>query len=175
VGQESSKEGAVQARSIPRTLTAAGLGAAATYYLDPDRGRARRTQLRDQAVALARKGRRAVERKLRYERGQLQGVAHRVTHPIPAPPADDRALADRVRSEVLGRLDGDDLTIDVVDRVVTVRGQVADTERAAEIGRRIGKVAGVADVVNLLHPPGTPAPNKQAARSTGSRRASAGD
>jgi osmotically-inducible protein OsmY len=91
----------------------------------------------------------------------LQGVTHKATHPFPSAPADDHALADRVRSEALGRLEhAGNLNIDVVDRVVTLRGEVADPDEVNEIYDRVRRVPGVANVVNLLHPPGTPAPNK---------------
>jgi osmotically-inducible protein OsmY len=76
-------------------------------------------------------------------------------------PEDDLVLVDKIRSEVLGRVvEGPHLTIDANARVVTLRGQVADREIALDIERRVRATAGVADVVNLLHTPGTAAPNK---------------
>jgi hypothetical protein len=47
--------------------------------------------------------------------------------------------------------------------VVTLRGQVNDRDTALAIEREVRAVAGVDDVVNLLHVPGVPAPNKVAA------------
>jgi osmotically-inducible protein OsmY len=57
-------------------------------------------------------------------------------------------------------VDGPHLTIDANERVVTLRGQVADRDTALDIEHRVRATSGVDDVVNLLHVPGTPAPNK---------------
>ncbi len=142
-----------------------GAGALVAFLLDPDRGRARRARARDQAVSLARAGREAAGRKARYARGRLRGTAHRVTHPVGSRPDDDRALADKIRSEALGPLhDRPRITVDVVNGAATLRGEVADADHRAEIVDRVRRVAGVTDVVSHLHAPGSVAPNKAAAR-----------
>jgi osmotically-inducible protein OsmY len=69
-------------------------------------------------------------------------------------------LVDKIRSEVLGRVDGPHLTIDVNNRVVTLRGEVPDQLKAQQVEHEVRSTPGVIDVVNLLHQPGTPAPNK---------------
>jgi osmotically-inducible protein OsmY len=76
-------------------------------------------------------------------------------------PADDRALADRVRSEVLGeqRFQGLPVNVDAAGGVVALRGQLDDQQVIRDLELRVGKVPGVRRVENLLHTPGTTAPN----------------
>lgn len=73
---------------------------------------------------------------------------------------DDRTLVDRVRSEALGgpEYSGETINVDAVEGVVTLRGQLASQDRIGDVVARVRTVAGVRDVVNLLHLPGTPAP-----------------
>jgi hypothetical protein len=147
---------------------AAAAGAGAAYAFDPARGRRRRAQMRDRGGALLRREVRAVERQAHYGRGKATGLIHRVRQGAPHVPDDDMTLVDKVRSEALGRMvDGPHLTVDACERVVTLRGQVADRELALAIEREVRAVPGVDDVVNLLHVPGVPAPNKVSALRAG--------
>ena len=157
--------------SLKRTAVAAGVGAAAAYLFDPDRGRSRRARLRDQSQAFGRRQARALERQASFQRGRAEGLVQRARHRGGHPPADDRALADRVRTEALR----DDpahthLNVDAVGGVVSVRGQVADLQTAMDIERRIRAIPGVVEVENLLHAPGEPAPNKADALRAQSRQ-----
>jgi hypothetical protein len=146
--------------NLKRSAVAAGVGAAAAYLFDPDRGRSRRARLRDQSQAFSRRKARALERQASFQRGRAEGLVQRVRH-RGEPPADDRALADRVRTEVLRRDPGHaQLSVDAVDGVVAVRGEVPDLETAMDVERRIKAIPGVTGVDNLLHTPGEPAPNK---------------
>jgi osmotically-inducible protein OsmY len=146
--------------NLVRLAIAAAVGAVLAYMMDPARGRRRRAELRDRGRATVRREVRAVERQASYGKGRAEGVVHKLRHPRPHAPEDDMTLADKIRSEVLGRVDGPHLTIDVTYRVVTLRGQVPDDEASQGIERDVRATAGVVDVVNLLHTPGTPAPNK---------------
>lgn len=149
---------------LMKLTLAAATGAGLAYAFDPARGRRRRAELRDRAGAAVRRNVRAMERQAHYGRGRASGVVHRLRHGGPHAPEDDMTLVDKVRSEVLGRIvDGPHLTVDACRGVVTLRGQVADHESARAIERAVRAVSGVADVVNLLHVPGEPAPNKAAA------------
>jgi osmotically-inducible protein OsmY len=145
---------------------AAAIGWFAAYIFDRDRGRARRARLRDQLARRGRQARQMVGRKARYSRGRLQGTAHRLTPGSGSPPADDHVLADRIRSQVLGPMHEHNVNVDVVDGVVSLRGEVAEADERAELEKRIRRVAGVAEVRNLLHEPGSPAPNKADALRT---------
>jgi len=136
-------------------------GAALAYFLDPRNGRERRVRVMDQAGAKLRRARGDVERKTRYVEGKLEGAAHTFTGS--EPPADDKALADRIKSDVLGadRFAGHQVVVDAVDGVVALRGEVQRPDLINALETEVRKVPGVRDVENLLHLLGTPAPNKQ--------------
>jgi osmotically-inducible protein OsmY len=148
-----------------RPLLWGSFGAALAYLFDPDRGRARRARLTDQVSAAVRDKTRRLEQRTRYVGGKAQGVAARATQAGPSDDVDDKVLADKVRSEVLGAAEfaGCDVLVDVADGAVTLRGEV-DEGKIQELRRAVSKVEGVKAVNSLLHPPGTPAPNKEAAR-----------
>ena len=141
----------------------AALGAGVTYLLDPDHGPQRR------AEALGR-GREELDRRLDVDLGeQARQLADRArggfreTMPDPRrQPANDSALAHKVESEVLGTSPVEDgkVVVDAADGVVTLRGQVALESEIDELVAATGRVEGVRDVVNLLHLPDEPAPNR---------------
>jgi osmotically-inducible protein OsmY len=148
----------VSARA-PELAVAVVAGAGVEYLLDPADGRRRRQLIRDRVFATGRRaGRRGVQQ-ARYVEGKAEGALHGVTS-TPSPPADDRALADRVRTEIFRPADAPKGSVNVsaVDAIVYLRGEVASPE---EIDRLIGaarQVPGVRAVESLLHTPGTPAP-----------------
>jgi BON domain len=146
--------------NLVKMTLAAAVGAGLTYILDPVRGRRRRAELKDRGRATLHREVRAVERQASYGKGRAEGMIHKLRHPQPHVPEDDMTLADKIRSEVLGRVNGPHLTIDVSNRVVTLRGEVPDDRAAQDVERHVRATPGVTDVVNLLHQPGTPAPNK---------------
>lgn len=139
------------------------VGAAAMYLLDPDRGHSRRARLRDQAEARARRLERRIGRRVRYGEGVFRGRAHRLVHPQRHLPVDDTALVQKVRSEALGAepFSHWPITVDAVDGRVTLRGEVPTRGDATALELSVRRVFGVFDVENLLHTPGTPAPNKR--------------
>ena len=130
-----------------------GAVAAGRYFFDEREGEARRARLSDQIKGfMDRAG------------DPARAVSSSVSEPVPgsdeAP--NDQTLKEKVESEVLR---GDEwpkgrINIDVAEGVVTLRGELDSEARVAELEQRVRKVAGVFDVVNLLHLPGTPAPNK---------------
>jgi osmotically-inducible protein OsmY len=84
-------------------------------------------------------------------------------------PENDATLVQKVRSEVLGSepFAGHSIAVSAADGTVTLRGQLSDPAHISALEQRVDKVAGVRKVENLVHTPGSPAPNKQAARSAG--------
>lgn len=154
----------------PKVIIGMAAGALVSYLLDPRRGRARWTTMRDRAGAELRRDRRRLTQRVHYERGRMTGVVHRLSHKTDGPPPDDRALVDRVRSMALGRIPdlAHNMTIDACNGVVTLRGQL---DNLADIGRAeaaVRRVPGVDRVENLLHLQGENAPNKaQALRAHG--------
>lgn len=139
------------------------IGAVAEYLLDPARGHARRAGLRERSAATGRRTVKRARRTATRNAAYLRGRAHRVGHRLSRshPPADDRTLVDRVRSEVFGRRRFGHLSvnIDAVDGVVTLRGQLDDPATIRDLAVAVGKVGGVRRVENLLHTPDTVAPN----------------
>jgi osmotically-inducible protein OsmY len=156
-----------------RTVVYAGGAAAAAYFFDPERGRARRAQARDQVGTKLRQAEQTAERELRHVEGKAQGVVHRLSAIPPEPPADDRALADRIRSELGDRFPDETAELTVVDGTVELRGEVGDDAGIALLVAQVRKVPGVSRVENLLHTPGQPAPNKVEAQQAS--QAAAGD
>ena len=154
-----------------RLLFGVGAGATAMYFLDPDRGTARRARARDQLLARRRRLQRASERANRYASGVAKGMAH--DRPAQRP-VDDQALVDRVKSVLGPRLPHDRVSVDVVDGMIELRGELEDQN---EINDLVAEVAGVADVttvISLLHLPGQPAPNKAAALAASHRAETSG-
>lgn len=156
-----------------RLAGTAALGAAAAYLLDPDRGRARRARSRDQAIAAirrpaARAARQAANKRV-YLRGRAVGAVRRVTA-TPLPPGDDRTLADKVRSEVLGasRFSRRAINLDAVNGVVALRGELDHPEDIRDVVAAVEKVPGVRRVDNLLHLPKTAPPNVKDVQRPGS-------
>jgi osmotically-inducible protein OsmY len=135
-----------------------GFGAAigaAVYLLDPDRGRSRRAKLADQASSAARKTGEKIEAQARYQKGVVQGLAHDLTEPFrPEPEFDDDTLAQKVRSEALGRWRGDkkDIDISVKDGIVTLKGKATE-ELATELVGMVASVPGVRSVEDHLSVP----------------------
>lgn len=144
-------------------------GAAAMYLLDPERGRGRRARLRDRTVAMRRRYSRRVEKLERHaanlaagEGARRLGLGHH--HPHGAV-----ELREHLRG-VVHHLVGHDVNVDVDEfGVVTLRGQVTDTACRNELVDRVAAEPGVEEVVDLLHLPGEPPPNKAAALDASAR------
>jgi len=150
----------------------AALGAAAAYLFDPDQGNGRRARLRDQTAALMRRSRERADELSRHAGNVIEGRLHELGGMAVADrDTDDATVVDRIRSEVLGRRDvrAADVVVNVEDGVAQLRGEVPDAATMEGVVDETRTVAGVRDVENLMHLPGAPAPNKQAARSAGQR------
>lgn len=142
--------------------TAVG-GAAAAYLFDPEMGRTRRAKLRDKMAKAVNRTSTTLDRTRRHRAAQIKGLKARAAGAgEPTPPADDRALVDRIKSDVIGPGDypRDTIMIDAVDGVVTLRGQVRRQEQISSLEDEIRRLQGVVNVENLLHLPGRDAPNK---------------
>lgn len=147
-----------------RTLVTAGLAAAvAAYLFDPVSGRGRRARVRDRSAAIARRAGISAERFSRHARNIAQGRLHQLIDQAEVERAmDDATVADRVRSQVLGRHDvgTNEVLVNVADGVVSLRGDLDDPERVDRLIDLTAEVPGVRGVENLIHLPDTPAPNK---------------
>jgi hypothetical protein len=145
------------------------------YFFDPDRGHSRRVKARDQLLAVLRRTTRAAERRARYGAGKLQGRAHgglsHIRHQLHRAheEPDDVTLAQKVRSEILGRPPFSDLhlNVDTCQGVVHLRGEVSSGENIEQLTQEVEKVDGVKTVESYLHLPGETALNKRAAVKAG--------
>jgi predicted nucleic acid-binding protein len=146
-----------------RTLWWVSIGAGAAYYLDPDRGRARRAELGEQVVSARKRRQSQVEADARYRDGEMQGEAARAAGGGVFTPEDDIDIGQAAHAALTKlELSTSDVKVDVVDGVATIRGQVGTAEDIDEVCRTVSTVTGVAEVRSYLHTPGTPAPNKAA-------------
>lgn len=149
-----------------------GIGAAAWYFLDPVSGRSRRAETAQQAAAGVRqplqKAEEEAAKTATYARDRAEGLVKEAASSSSAPD-DDRALANKVRSEALGGEKWRDATINVnaVDGVVTLRGELEDRERIDEAITAVQGVSGVEQVESFLHTPDEEAPNVADVRGKG--------
>jgi len=148
----------VSART-PELAAAVLAGAGAQYLLDPADGKRRRHMVRDRALAAGRRLTRRGAQEVRYAQGQMKGAVHEASS-TPSPPADDRALADRVRTEIFRRPDAPKGSVNVsaLDGIVYLRGEIGTAEEIDRLVSEAGRVPGVRTVESLLHTPGSPAP-----------------
>jgi hypothetical protein len=152
-------------------ITGAIAGAVAVYFLDPERGHARRAQFVDWSNARLRRGWRALNQLGSRTGSSAAAIPQRMVSLRSGPrPVDDLTLRDRVESEVFRNPDlpKGQINLDVDSGIVTVRGQVDNAFQIASVEKAVLKVPGVSGVENLLHVDGTPAPNKAHARENAS-------
>ena len=150
-------------RKVLRLAIVSGAGAAAAYFFDPERGVARRKQAKDQAEAMLRRRQADAERETRHAANVAQGQAAEAEGAgVPRPVADVEVV--NVVKQTLAGLDVDtaNVTVESVDGVVTVRGEIASRDAQATVEQAVSATPGVIEVQSFLHTPGTPAPNKAA-------------
>src|SRR5262249_48232249 len=81
-------------------LAGIGLGAALMYFLDPQRGNARRAVARDRANAALRDARLDLENRRRDLRNRFRGAAAEIRSASSNELIDDVLLVERVRAEL---------------------------------------------------------------------------
>ena len=143
-----------------KLLIGAAIGAAAAWFLDPERGGDRRTQ----ALGYARQGK---ERAAQAGESLSQAVGSDGERAPAAERLNDPALQAKVESEIF-RPEGapkGDVSVNVEDGVVYLRGQLDDPGAIQALRDAASKVDGVRRVESLLHGPGEPAPEKDESRS----------
>jgi hypothetical protein len=143
----------------------AGLAAVGAYLLDPDRGRSRRTRIAERSSHIGRTTARRIARHMRY---LASSASKRVKHLIVGGPqtyADGRMLLDRVESELFTdpTIPHGAMNLEAEGTKVILRGQLESQEQIDRVETAVRRIPGVENVKNLLHRPGTPAPNKLAA------------
>ncbi len=151
-------------------LGAALGGALAAFALDPERGRARRARMADQAAAMARRASGELGRMTRHAGslagGKLQAVRNRASaESMP----NDATLANKVKSELFSdpQVPKRQISINVEQGTVVLRGELSSQEEIDQIEAQARRVPGVWEVRNLMHTVGTPANGSRFALSEG--------
>ena len=158
------------------------VGALLEYFLDPKAGRRRRHTARDRVLSRLRHGeRRAIVRTRRAE-SHAFGVARRTINARrrAEEPPDDLTLTQKVESQLFRRagVPKGQINVNAEDGVVFLRGVVERQEDIERMEAATRRIAGVREVENLVHLPGTPAPasrpklerERAAGHADGSRR-----
>jgi osmotically-inducible protein OsmY len=145
-------------------LSGVAIGAAAAHFLDPQSGRRRRSQMREQAAAKVHAGVGQATTTASHAADRAKGAVATATPSMPGShrveDVDDVTLARKVETEIFRAHDAPkgNVSVDVQAGVVHLRGVVADEAWIAKLAEDADKVDGVKGVQNLLHRPGTPAP-----------------
>jgi BON domain len=143
----------------------AAVGAAIAYLFDPQSGRRRRAHLRDRSGGLLRKGFRRIGRAGRHAQAEAYGLSQKAQHrrEEPKPTPDDVTLAQKVETEIFRDRDvpKGQINVNAEKGVVVLRGEVGTPDLIRDLEERARKIQGVAEVENLLHLPGSPAPMHQ--------------
>jgi hypothetical protein len=148
--EQSAETGRSRGVGVLSLLAAVGVGAAAMYFLDPDRGRRRRHLVRDKLVRAARvTGETAVARS-RDVANRARGLGAAARRGLKHEDVDDVVLVERVRAE-LGRVSSHAGAIEVTaaDGKVSLCGPVLANE-ADDIVAQVSAVRGVKSVDDCL-------------------------
>jgi len=134
-----------------KSMLGMAAGAAAAYLFDPVSGRGRRARLSDQAKSKMRSAADEASRRARYEMGRVRGALHEVGN-REDPPATDKDLLQKIRSEALGPAQGDldHVDIRVSDGVVILLGPSVDQAAERKLVEKISDITGVKRVDNEL-------------------------
>jgi hypothetical protein len=157
----------LRAPSALAAATAGGVavGVVVEYFLDPSAGRRRRHVARDRTLSRMRRGERRAMRRARRAESHAFGVVRRTMNlrRRSPEPLDDTTLAQKVQSELYRRAGAHKgrISINAEDGVVFLRGTPEREEDIERLGEAARAIAGVRDVENLLHVPGTPAPQSR--------------
>ena len=140
------------------------VGAAGMYFLDPSLGKRRRAMARDKIRSRIAHQRRRRSQRAAYEQGRRRGSV-RSRRRWRVPPARQPVRAEHLHA-VLERTDVPtaDVTVEVVDDLVRLRGQVRTDDERARVLAAVGAEAGSREVESMLHLPNEPAPNKAPSR-----------
>jgi gas vesicle protein len=141
-------------RRIAWLVVGAAAGAGAAYLADPDRGRARRSQLGDQLAATARDvgGEMAGQAEMAADRAKGAAIETAKDALPEDVPEDPKLLEQRIRSHVLGgRDDVDDVVLRVdAPGTVALKGTVPTTASERTLIAEVAEVEGVIDVTSEL-------------------------
>ncbi len=132
------------------SLSLAGIGAAAMYFLDPDRGNRRRAFIRDKTVRIAKKSGSFFSKTSRDLSNRTAGAFAETKARWSTDNSDDDVLAERIRSK-MGRVVSHPGSVDISVRGgrVTATGDVLQSE-FGDLMSCLYSVRGVRDVENKV-------------------------
>lgn len=155
----SKRESRVNAKTA---AIGVGLGAAAAYFLDPDRGRSRRAETADRMAGIVRRLGRRAGRGYRYVRGTVGGLGERLTAGSSAGETwlNDETLAHKVESELFRdpSIPKGSMNINAEHGTVILRGVVDSQDQIEKIMLETMAIDGVKVVRSLLRTPAQPTP-----------------
>jgi osmotically-inducible protein OsmY len=127
------------------------LGAALSYFFDPENGKRRRKVTADRLAALVR---RHGGRLMRGTGSQAHALKQKATHrrEEPKPQPDDVTLARKVETEIFRDADvpKGKINVNAENGKVVLRGEVDSPEMIEDLVSKARKVQGVQDVESLL-------------------------
>jgi osmotically-inducible protein OsmY len=127
------------------------LGAALSYFFDPENGKRRRKVTADRLAALVR---RHGGRLMRGTESQAHALKQKATHrrEEPKPQPDDVTLARKVETEIFRDADvpKGKINVNAENGKVVLRGEVDSPEMIEDLVSKARKVQGVQDVESLL-------------------------
>lgn len=155
LGERIDRQGRSWIRRLLWLLLGAAAGAATAALADPARGARRRRELRDRARARARDLAEGIRTRARYASGVAQGVVVETAREAVAPrgPAPDpETLRQRIRSEVVGHVDGaEDIVVAVHSGGrVALKGAVSSADAERRLVEATRGVPGVEHVTSEL-------------------------
>jgi osmotically-inducible protein OsmY len=143
------------------TTVAGAAGAAAAYMLDPERGRTRRAQARDQLFSRFNSTKSRLQKQAGYAGGMAAGAVKQAAPGGNNPDLNEAGLAQKVESIIFRPEDAPKgrVSVNAEGGVVFLRGEVETQEQIDSLVQSAGRVDGVEEVRNLMHLPGQPAPS----------------
>jgi osmotically-inducible protein OsmY len=137
-----------------RRLRLIALGAALSYFFDPQNGKRRRKMAVDRLAGLTR---RHGKRIAKGASSQAQGLTKKATHlrEEPKPQPDDVTLARKVETEIFRDADvpKGKINVNAENGKIVLRGEVDSPKLIDDLVSKARKVQGVEDVESLLHTP----------------------
>ena len=140
--------------SRTRRFRLLALGAALSYFFDPENGRRRRKVAADRLAGLVRRhGKNAIKGTVARTQALKQKATHRTEKPKPQP--DDVTLARKVESEIFRDADvpKGKINVNAENGKIVLRGEVDSPALIDDLVEKARKVQGVQEVESLLHTP----------------------
>jgi len=152
-------------QALQMCVASAISGGLLAYFMDRSQGRRRRHMMRDQMFARMRRLGRGMRGMWRGAAAETYGMSHKIVHLVPRETdvTDDETLRQRIESQLFRdrHIPKGDLNISCEHGMVILRGELESPMEITQLEQRVRRITGVRGVQNLLHPHGTPAPNKQ--------------